>query len=88
MSILFPLLLTKFRVNKLLEVSDSISDSMLLIKEGSLKKNKILWLMRFLGWMNNMPDLYERRLKLKSELDLLSTNEIEGLLRRTRSVFL
>ncbi len=33
------------------------------------------------------PDLYKRRLKLKSELDLLSTNEIEGLLRRTRSVF-
>lgn len=33
------------------------------------------------------PDLYKRCLKLKSELDLLSTNEIEGLLRRTRSVF-
>ncbi len=33
------------------------------------------------------PDLYKRHLKLKSELDLLSTNEIEDLLRRTRSVF-
>lgn len=34
-----------------------------------------------------IPDLYKNRLKLKSELNLLSTNEIEGLLRRTRSVF-
>lgn len=34
-----------------------------------------------------MPDLYKKRLKLKSELDLLSTNEIEDLLRKTRSVF-
>lgn len=29
-------------------------------------------------------DLYKRHLKLKSEFDLLSTNEIEGLLRSTR----
>lgn len=33
------------------------------------------------------PDLYKKRLKLKSEYDLLSSNEIENLLRRTRSVY-
>lgn len=96
MSILFPLLLTKFRVNKLLEVLDSIvwealkayirgqiisfaANKRRLSKE---KQNSLA------DEISRLDEQYARSLKLKSELDLLSTNEIEGLLRRTRSVFL
>lgn len=96
MSILFPLLLNKFRVNKLLEVLDSIVwEALKAYIRGqiiSFDANK-----RRLSKekqdspadeISRLDEQYARSLKLKSELDLLSTNEIEGLLRRIRSVFL